>query len=85
MKRREFITLFGGVAASWPLAVRAQQPEQKRHIGVLMAYAKGDREGQVWVAALRHGLQKLGWVEGRNIQVIYGWAGGRLSVWPLIG
>jgi putative ABC transport system substrate-binding protein len=39
-----------------------------------MAYAKGDREGQVWVDALRHGLQKLGWVEGRNIQVIYGWA-----------
>jgi putative ABC transport system substrate-binding protein len=73
MRRREFITLVSS-AAAWPLAVRAQQPEQMRHIGVLMAYAKGDREGQVWITALRDGLQKLGWVEGRNIQVIYGWA-----------
>jgi putative ABC transport system substrate-binding protein len=73
MRRREFIALIGS-AVAWPFAARAEQPEQMRHIGVLMAYAKGDREGQVWVAALRHGLEKLGWVEGRNIQVIYGWA-----------
>jgi putative ABC transport system substrate-binding protein len=74
MRRRDFITAFGGAAVVWPLGVRTQQAEKMRHIGVLMAYAKGDREGQVWVAALRHGLLKLGWEEGRNIQVTYGWA-----------
>jgi putative ABC transport system substrate-binding protein len=75
MRRREFITLIGG-AAAWPLAAQAQKPDGMRLIGVLMAFAESDREGQVWIAALREGLQKVGWVEGRNIKIGYGWAEG---------
>jgi putative ABC transport system substrate-binding protein len=73
MKRRKFITLIGGAAATWPLAVRAQQGERMRHIGVLMGYAQGDREGEEFVAAFRDGLQKLGWMESRNIQIDARW------------
>ena len=74
MQRREFITLFGGAAVTWPLAARAPQPDRMLQIGVLMAYAESDREGQAWVAAFREGLQNLGWTEGRNIRIDTRWA-----------
>ena len=75
MKRREFITLLGG-AATWPLAAHAQQPERMRRIGVLMGYPEGDPQAQANVTALRQGLHDLGWLEGRNVQIDYRWAGG---------
>lgn len=76
MRRREFIGLLGGAAAAWPLAVRAQQGEPMRRVGVLMPYPEGDAEGQASVAALQRGLQDLGWTEGRNIRFDIRWAGG---------
>jgi putative tryptophan/tyrosine transport system substrate-binding protein len=77
MKRREFISLLGGAVAtpmSWPLAARAQQPGGMQRIGVLMAYAESVPQAQAWVMAFREGLQKLGWVEGRNLRIDTRWA-----------
>jgi ABC-type uncharacterized transport system substrate-binding protein len=74
MKRREFISLFGGAAAAWPLVARAQQSDRMRRIGVLMGYDENDSEAQAWVAAFREALQKLGWTEGRNIRIDTRWA-----------
>jgi putative ABC transport system substrate-binding protein len=73
MNRREFITLLGGAAAAWPLAARAQQGERKRRIGVLMAHAENDAEFHDYLSAFREGLQKLGWTEGRNVQIDSRW------------
>ena len=76
MRRREFITLLGGAAAAWPLAARAKQAERMQRIGVLMGYPEGDPQAQANVTALSQGLQSLGWIEGRNVQIDYRWAGG---------
>jgi ABC-type uncharacterized transport system substrate-binding protein len=65
MRRREFVVLLGG-AAAWSMAARAQQPKR---IGVVMAYAESDPNGQVQVTALRQQLEKLGWIDGRNIWI----------------
>jgi putative tryptophan/tyrosine transport system substrate-binding protein len=68
MKRRQFITLLGGVAA-WPLAAHAQQPERMRRIGVLTALAENDPEVMAWLKAFQEELQRLGWEQGRNIRI----------------
>ena len=73
MKRREFTTLLGGAVVAWPRAARAQQPAAVQRIGVLMAYPEGDLEAQAQIAAFRDGLQKLGWIEGRNIRIDTRW------------
>jgi putative ABC transport system substrate-binding protein len=74
MRRREFIGLLGG-AAAWPVAARAQQPAMPV-VGVLTTLADKDSEGQLRFAVFRQELQKLGWIEGRNIRFEYRWAGG---------
>jgi len=73
VRRREFITLLGGAAAAWPLAVRAQQGEKVRRIGVLMLYPENDPQGQLRAASFRQGLEKLGWSIGRNVQIDFQW------------
>jgi putative ABC transport system substrate-binding protein len=73
MRRREFITLIGGVAATWPVAARAQQSDRMRLIGVLMGNVESDRAAQSWLAAFRGALTKLGWTEGSNLRIELRW------------
>jgi putative ABC transport system substrate-binding protein len=75
LKRRSFLASLGG-AAAWPLAARAQQTGRMRRIGVLMLYPENDSEGQLRATAFRQGLQKLGWVDGRNVQIDIRWGVG---------
>jgi putative ABC transport system substrate-binding protein len=79
MRRRDFITLVGGSAVAWPLALRAQQSGQMRRIGVLMPYARDNSEAQARITAFLQGLQKSGWTEGRNLQIEYRWGIGDLQ------
>ena len=83
MKRREFVTLLGGAAASWPLAVQAQQPLRIRRIGVLLNVPENDAEAQAWLTGLRQGLEKLGWVQDRNAHIDVRSAAGRADQFPL--
>jgi len=73
MQRRKFLTLLGSTVAAAPLSARAQQTAQARRIGVMIALAENDPEAQENAAALRDGLEKLGWTEGRNIRIDYRW------------
>jgi putative tryptophan/tyrosine transport system substrate-binding protein len=76
VKRREFITLLGSVATTWPLAARAQQGQRMRRIGVLMNLPPDDAEGQARLAAFLQGLQEAGWAVRRNAQIDIRWSGG---------
>jgi hypothetical protein len=67
MRRRDFITLLGG-AATWPVAARAQKPEQMRPVSVLVGLDEKDAEAQRRAKAFRLGMRDLGWIEGRNVQ-----------------
>jgi putative tryptophan/tyrosine transport system substrate-binding protein len=75
MRRRELLVLFGsGVALS--RAARAQEQGRVRRIGLLMASAESDPDGQARVKAFRDALQELGWVEDRNLHLYRRWAAG---------
>jgi putative tryptophan/tyrosine transport system substrate-binding protein len=75
VRRRAFITLLGG-AAAWPLAVRAQQGERVRRIGVLMNATPNDADGQARVIAFVQALQELGWTDRRNARIEIRWGAG---------
>ena len=74
MRRREFITLLGGAAASWSLAARAQQAGKLPTIGFLGADASAFGP---WTAAFVARLRELGWIEGKTIAIEYRWSQGR--------
>src|SRR6516162_4393540 len=74
MRRREFIALAGGAAATWPLAARAQQPAQMRRVGVLES-AGIETDQQAGVAVFKEVLRQLGWIEGRNVRLEVRWSG----------
>ncbi len=70
--RRAFITLFGGVAAAWPLAARAQQ-DRARRVAIVMPGAESDQQQQATVSVFRDGLRKLGWIDGQNVRIEVMW------------
>jgi putative tryptophan/tyrosine transport system substrate-binding protein len=76
MNRRDFVTLLGWGAATWPIAAGAQQSERMRRIAVLMNNSEDDPEGQARAAAFRQGLQALGWKEGKNLHIDWHWTAG---------
>jgi putative ABC transport system substrate-binding protein len=78
MRRREFIAGLGS-AAAWPLALRAQQGERMRRIGVLMAFDEDDPVWRPRITALTQALAGLGWTDGRNVRMDLRWAGGDIN------
>jgi putative ABC transport system substrate-binding protein len=79
MRRRDFLGVLGGAAATWPLAARAQQPERMRRIGVLTGTAEDDPEAQARHAAFVQGLAQLGWTDGRNVRIEARWTAGNAA------
>jgi putative ABC transport system substrate-binding protein len=71
MRRRDFMAALAGAAALRPFAVRAQQTERTRRIGVLLGIAPDDPQSKAITAALLQGLWKFGWFEGRNVKIDY--------------
>ncbi|HEY3030061.1 MAG TPA: ABC transporter substrate-binding protein [Bradyrhizobium sp.] len=79
MRRREFITLFGGAAVARPLAAHAQQTTGLRRVAFLHPYGENDPEVLARVIAFREGLEALGWTENRNIRIEHRYSRGELG------
>jgi putative tryptophan/tyrosine transport system substrate-binding protein len=72
MRRREFITLVGGLL-TWPRVVYAQQTERTRRLAILMPFPEPDPEIQRWLTAFKEELRQSGWIEGGNIAIDTYW------------
>jgi putative ABC transport system substrate-binding protein len=75
VRRREFITLLGGVAGAWSLPARAQQGERVRLIGILIPVT-ANADQQANLAVFAKVLQQLGWIDGQNVRIDTRWAEG---------
>jgi putative ABC transport system substrate-binding protein len=80
MRRRDFITLLGGAATTWPVAAHAQQPERMRRIGALMSFPANDPGGPVRITVLQKALRELGWIVGENFQIDVRWTAADLEL-----
>src|SRR3984893_18868031 len=76
VKRREFITLLGGIAAAWPIGAYAQLGTRMRRVGAMMLLAEDDPQQKAWTEAFLLGLQEAGWTDRANIQIGYRWGAG---------
>ena len=74
MRRRDFITLLGGMAAAWPLPAQAQKTDRLARIGVLMGYAETDLEANALLGEFTHALSEFGWIERQNLRLDVRWA-----------
>jgi putative ABC transport system substrate-binding protein len=79
IRRREFVTLLGSAAATWPLAARGQQGNRVQHIGVLMPGEENDPEYKRRHSAFTHALADLGWTDGRNARIDLRWGGDEIN------
>jgi putative ABC transport system substrate-binding protein len=79
MQRRDFITLLSGAFAALPLGAHAQQPERMRRVSMLLGLSEKDPEAKTRLKAFLLGMRDLGWIEGRNVQVEYRFAGSNLE------
>jgi putative ABC transport system substrate-binding protein len=77
VKRRQFMALVGGAAASLPFAARAQRTGNMRKVGILLSGVEDDPDSQVRIAAFRKGFVELGWKDGENIHIEYRWSAGK--------
>ena len=76
MQRRGFIKAAIGAVTGWPLASRAQQPDGKQRLSILLSFAEGDAEVQTWLASFVQGLRELGWIDGSNVLIDTHWTTG---------
>jgi putative ABC transport system substrate-binding protein len=76
MRRREFVGLVGGALIAWPGISGAQQPTRMRRVGILMSTAESDPQELASVAAFVQALETLGWIAGRNVEIVYRWGDG---------
>src|SRR5262245_9466587 len=84
MKRREFITLLGGAAASWPLAARAQQPSKVWRVGFLAGASRPAYLGPSVYGGFTQGMRELGYVEGTDFIIEWRFAEGRFDLFPAL-
>ena len=82
MRRRDFVRVVVGVAAGFPFAARAQQPDRIRRIGVFSGGAEDDQYNEAGIAAFVKELHQLGWTDGHNLRIDYRFAAGNSENFP---